>query len=467
MIIEFKDVSFGYGDSEPILKEICLSVTERERACLVGRNGSGKSTLLKLAAGILQPRHGTVLIDGVATTDKNEWFKAQSRIGFAFQNPEDQIVAPVVEDDLAFGLENLGTPLTEIRVRVESTAEKYALSRNLLSPTGSLSAGEKQRLALAGVLISSPDLLLLDEPASYLDQKGRILLRDTVRRLPDATILAATPFVEEINEYRRVLFLENGVLTFDGTPAEFADSPWGREMRQTSRSKLQLGTPNRSRAELPAANFEGRLEAADLSFGYRTNLRVIDHFSADFRAREITVIVGESGSGKTTLALLLARLLKPTSGDVTLHFSDRRTDPAGNVALALQFPETSFFSETVFDEVAFAARNQGITGDELTTRVRSCLTAVGLDFDTFSPRSPFELSAGEQRRVALAAVLVMESAVCIFDEPTIGLDWVGRRQFVDLLQFLRAQGRIVVVITHDDLIIDSVADKVVRLTCGE
>jgi energy-coupling factor transport system ATP-binding protein len=257
-----------------------------------------------------------------------------------------------------------------------------------------------------------------------------------------ATVIAASQFVDEIDDFDRVLFLEEGALVFDGTSTEFRSS----EFMPSSLAVSSSATPSDGKV---------LLEARNLAFSY-DNLTVVSDFSHQFKSGRVTAIMGPSGSGKTTLALLLAGLLKPQQGDVVSNAKTR-------IGVLLQFPEHNFFAETVFDEVAFAARNQGLAEEEVLQRVTGALTQVGLNYEEFYRRNPFTLSAGEQRRVAIAAVLVMDCSVYIFDEITCGLDWEGRQLVAGMLASLASAGKCLILCGHDRELAEALGAEVVEM----
>ncbi len=434
-MFQLKEVSFAFDAGEPVLRHLSLTINSGEKVCLMGHNGSGKSTLLKLCAGLLKPTAGELLADGEPIAEAH-------RAGFIFQNPDDQIVGATVAEDIAFALQNLRVARPEIVKQVERVAEEFSLRDKLDAAPEHLSAGQRQRLALAGVFIADPRVLLIDEPTSYLDDAGRAHLRRIIQNSRMTTI-AATQYVEEATDFDRVILLDNGAIVFDGAPRDFVKSGFAP-------------APLNVREVVQPGGEEVLLEAKELSFAYAIDSPVIRGFSHSFRGGEITAIMGASGSGKTSLALLLAGLIEPDEGEV------KRCKNAG-VGLLLQFPEHNFFADTVFDEVAFAARNQGSSQSQVAEYVRRALEQVGLDPEQFSQRNPFTLSAGEQRRVAIAAVLVMECSIYIFDEITCGLDWEGRQLVAEMLVKLAVQGKSIIICGHDRALAGAIGARVLKL----
>jgi len=449
-MLTFDKVSFRFPAGTEGIRGVSFRIGAGERVCLLGRNGSGKSTLLRLAAGILAPSEGAIRIE----TESG----APPTTGFIFQNPDLQIVAATAEQDLAFVLENQAMARTEMHERVSAIAGRFGLTKLLQRHPATLSAGEKQRLALAGTLINRPRILLLDEPTSYLDATGRRLLSDTVAAEPDLCLLGATQYLSELDQYQRVIFLQEGAVAFDGTVAEFRRTEFHAKIENAL-----VGSDHRERSNSAHASLA--LQLRDVRFAYERQPLLFTDLSLEFFSGQITAIHGESGSGKTTLALLMAGLLRPQAGRIELpQLSGRDAGSLSKyVAVVFQFPEENLFADSVFAEIAFGPGNSGLAESELEARVTAALNQVGLDDREYRHRHPLMLSAGEQRRVAIAAILALERPVVIFDEITAGLDWDGIAAMRGMLDRLRASGKTVIVMSHADEFVRSVADHVIRL----
>ncbi len=454
-MIRIQDASYRYPVGNEGLRSLTLQVNRGERVCLLGGNGSGKSTLLRLIAGIIAPGSGRVLIEGVSAAEYRQ-------TGFIFQNPEDQIVAGSVEQELAFVLENRGVSRPEMQKRVNTIAERFELVPLLGRHPLSLSAGEKQRLALASVLIDEPRLLLLDEPTSYLDRSGRDTLFDILKTLNDVTIIAATQFLEEIGRFNRVLFLEADAIAFDGSVEQF------RQARQFAEASGSVWTAKKKSETLPSIASTTGLQVINLSYSYPNGEPVLHELSCEFSAAQVTAVLGNSGSGKTTLAKILCGQERAESGEIRLtgeHPGSQRL--LDQVALVMQFPESALFAETVFDEVAFGAKNSGANEDEIARAVAESLRLVGLEVGELRDRNPLNLSAGEKRRVAIASTLVLNRPIVIFDEVTAGLDWVGVGMMEKLMTTLKQRNCCVIVISHDESFVERVADRTLVLVNGK
>lgn len=503
-MIECAGLHYSYDGTHDALDGVSLTIADGEFVSVLGGNGSGKSTLARHLDALLVPGSGHVTVDGLDTTTRRNVYDIRSRVGLVFQNPDDQIVAGIVEDDVAFGPENLGVPTGELRARVTEALAAVGLSGFERRETASLSGGQKQRLALAGVLAMRPQTLVLDEASSMLDPRGRAALMHACHRLHSQgmSIVMITHFMEEAAEAERVVVLSHGRVALDGTPDEVfsqadvlaslgLDIPMpyrvGLELREklpgltprvtvdamigelqaqaAQRGQAPLGTTTAQRAQASsgAEGAEGScaLGVEDVSFAYeRGACPALRDISIEVREGEVLGLLGHTGSGKSTLVQLLAGLEKPIRGRVTCK-------SAGRVGVVFQYPERQLFARTVREDVAFGPRNLGITGAELATRVDKAIRGVGLDPEAVGDVSPFALSGGQQRRIAFAGVLAMEPKVLVFDEPVAGLDPRSRREFLRLLRKLHAQGRTIVMTSHNMDDAAELCDRVVVLDHGE
>lgn len=221
-MISFEDVSFTYTSEDYVLKDISVEIPQGQFVCVLGANGSGKSTFSKLINALLLPDEGKVIVDGLITSDAENTFSIRSRAGSVFQNPDDQIVASLVENDVAFGPENLGIPNPELRQRVEAALAQVGLTGFEKRETTALSGGQKQRVAIAGVLAMEPQILIFDEASAMLDPRGRRGLMRVCKELNQQgmTVVMITHYMEEAAEADRILVLREGAIVLDGTPEE-------------------------------------------------------------------------------------------------------------------------------------------------------------------------------------------------------------------------------------------------------
>lgn len=548
-MIECRGVSFSYDGAAPALDGVDLNIEDGEFFCILGGNGSGKSTFAKHLNALLQPDTGMVRINGMDASDPELVYDIRSTAGMVFQNPDDQLVATLVEDDVAFGPENLGVPSAQIAQRVREALKGVGLVGFERHETHALSGGQKQRVALAGVLAMEPRVLILDEASSMLDPRGRKGLMKACRALRDRgmTIVMITHFMEEAAEANRVAVFRAGRVAMLGTPEEILtradelaqlnlDMPasccLGRALREkgvrvcaqvreadmvaeiaqayAERSGTDIAEQssasdshvldNGSSAADGIGTSEPVIEISHLSHSYSLSARerrrwcrrsttadasskqalwgndpsspwALRDVSLTVRRGEFLGLAGHTGSGKSTLVQHLNGLIRPQEGSVCalgLDLSNKKDAAAvkAKVGVVFQYPERQLFAETVAQDVAFGPHNLGLSQDEVDRRVESSLSRVGLDLSAVGDKSPFELSGGQQRRVAFAGVLAMEPEVLVLDEPMAGLDPAARRDFLELIDRLHRDGLTVVMVSHsmDDLA--NCCDRIVVMNEG-
>lgn len=427
----------GRGAHEPVAcGPLDVDLEDGGWLTLRGGNGAGKSTLLATLAGLAAPVEGRVRIAGLDPFTAAERREARARVGVVFQEPETQGLTDAVEREIAFPLENLGWPRAAIDARVDELIAAFGLEALRAAPPAHLSGGEAQRVTLAAAMAPRPRLLLLDEPASYLDPAGRAALIGAVQELRarDGTaVVWSACDSQEAPEAGRLLDLGGG-LPFGGRGPDPAEIP-GR------------GVP-------PAGPGAPLWSGSGLSLVRRDERgRVVLWGGLDFvlRAGERVVLAGANGSGKTALLDTLAGLNEAgRQGHLEMSASAR----AAGLGYLTQFPESQLFGETVLEDVAFALRHRAgrdgrIPPVERAARARQAIARVGLDPARIDRRPPGALSLGEQRRIALAGILVAAPGAVLLDEPTAGLDGPGRRGLEGALEEAASSGVTLVVASHD------------------
>lgn len=474
-------VTLRYGDSVA-LDDVTLEVCRGERVCVLGANGSGKSTLASVICGLLAPDEGDVELAGHAVCtggvpDLAAYRDARRQLGLVFQNPDDQIVTSVVADDVAFGPENLGVPRAQISVRVARELRRVAMEKYAHADPSRLSGGQRQRVCIAGALAMEPSVLVLDEPSSLLDVRGRAAIMRVMGRLAaaGATLVHVTHFMDEALAADRVVVMQHGHVALEGTPDEvFAAKnaqvieALGLEMpfearlavalRQAGAADGAIAAPGAPSDEKPAACAACAhtaeplaILARDLGFSYGPGAQALDGVSLKVPVRATTAIVGQTGSGKSTLLRLLCGLEAADAGSLTVCGINAATKRGRRqvrraVGYVMQHPERQLFAQTVAEDVAFGPRNQGLSAAEVEGRVAHALDLVGLA--DRRDASPFELSGGQQRLAAIAGVLAMEPELLVLDEPTAGLDPRGRARLRALMADLAAHGVTLLQVTH-------------------
>lgn len=475
--VRLDHVTLRYGDSVA-LDDVTLEVCRGERLCVLGANGSGKSTLASVICGLLAPDEGDVELAGHAVCtggvpDLAAYRDARRQLGLVFQNPDDQIVTSVVADDVAFGPENLGVPRAQIAARVARELRRVAMEKYAHADPSRLSGGQRQRVCIAGALAMEPAVLVLDEPSSLLDVRGRAAIMRVMGRLAaaGATLVHVTHFMDEALAADRVIVMQHGRVALEGTPDEVfctgnaqVIEALGLEMPFEARLAAALqqaeadgkvaavagSSGEKPAARAPAAELPAIL-ARDLGFSYGPGAQALDGVSLEVPVRATTAIVGQTGSGKSTLLRLLCGLEAADAGSLTICGINAATKRGRRqirraVGYVMQHPERQLFAQTVAEDVAFGPRNQGLSAAEVERRVAHALDLVGLT--DRRDASPFELSGGQQRLAAIAGVLAMEPELLVLDEPTAGLDPRGRARLRALMADLAAHGVTLLQVTH-------------------
>lgn len=476
--VRLDHVTLRYGDSLA-LDDVTLEVCRGERVCVLGANGSGKSTLASVICGLLAPDEGDVELAGHAVCtggvpDLAAYREARRQLGLVFQNPDDQIVTSVVADDVAFGPENLGVPRAQIAARVARELRRVAMEKYAHADPSRLSGGQRQRVCIAGALAMEPAVLVLDEPSSLLDVRGRAAIMRVMGRLAaaGATLVHVTHFMDEALAADRVIVMQHGRVALEGTPDEvFAaknaqviealglEMPFEARLAAALRADAADGgaiaAPGAPSGEKPAACAPAAeppaILARDLGFSYGPDAQALDGVSLEVPVRATTAIVGQTGSGKSTLLRLLCGLEAADAGSLTVCGINAATKRGRRqirraVGYVMQHPERQLFAQTVAEDVAFGPRNQGLSAAEVERRVAHALDLVGLT--DRRDASPFELSGGQQRLAAIAGVLAMEPELLVLDEPTAGLDPRGRARLRALMADLAAHGVTLLQVTH-------------------
>ncbi|MCL1846914.1 MAG: energy-coupling factor transporter ATPase [Coriobacteriia bacterium] len=509
----------------PALDGISLTIERGEFVAVIGANGSGKSTLAKHINALLVPQGGRVLTMGIDTSDEQMTFEIRSHAGMAFQNPDSQMVTSIVADDVAFGPENLAVPHAELVKRVDDALDAVKMTAFAQRNPAHLSGGQKQRICIAGVLAMQPDILILDEPGAMLDARGRRGIRRIVRELNKAgmTVILITHFMEEAVIANRVLVIDRGRIALSGSPTEVfsqkqrlrelaLEVPFSlllaEELRNRGVPVSEIARPEELKKELLAdrgtvqdrrgtvlfSPFQGlnrtvpfcpepspcpqqpsTLVFDQVSYTYSSHEGKVDavrNVSFSIEDGDFIGIIGHTGSGKSTLLQLMCGLMTPSSGRVLLNDKDLRDKVVrrnllSEIGIAFQYPEYQLFAPTVADDIAFGPRNAGLSHEDVDQRVRSAMSLLRLDYERYARLSPFELSGGEMRRVALAGIIALRPRLLILDEPTAGLDPAGRRELLAIIEEYHQQKTTTVMVSHSMDDIARLATKVLVLKDGE
>lgn len=487
--LELTNVRFSYdGGTTWALDGVSLAIAQGERVCITGANGSGKSTLARVMAGLAAPDEGVVTLLGERVFDDdgahpNAYRAARQHIGAVFQNPEDQIVTTVVDNDVAFGPENLGVERQIMGIAIEHSLDAVSMSHRREADPTRMSGGEQQRIAIADMLAMGSQVLILDEPTAMLDPAARTqvmhVLDDLQRR--GVTLILITHHDDETAHADRVIHLDHGHVVGDGDRSDTTDitstTATSASAEQPAHSPAVSTTANAlslvNQTESTDPSTSPAIVVQDVSYGHDSP--VLDHYSLTVDRGEVVALMGPNGAGKTTLARLITALDTPSHGSIMVDDipvatngkhagrKDRKRLRA-EIGYVMQHPERQLFAETVAEDVAYGPRNQHLDDETVNERVTAALESLGIA--DLADRSPFDLSGGQQRLAAIAGVIACQPRVLVMDEPTAGLDTSATARLHALIRSLKAQGVTVLLITHDRQEAASVADRVVTLPKG-
>ncbi|MDR2457271.1 MAG: energy-coupling factor transporter ATPase [Clostridiales Family XIII bacterium] len=506
-IIETKNLSFSYHKSDDeevkgkslILRDISLSISSGEFISLVGENGSGKSTLVKMLNVLLIPDKGSVFVNNLDTKNEENKIEIRKTCGLVFQNPDNSIISSIVEDDIAFGPENLGLEREEIIKRVSEALKETDIVGLKTKDPSMLSGGQKQRVAIAGILAMHPKVIICDEATSMLDPEGKEDILNVLKMLNKKgyTIINITHNMEETAFSKRVILMSKGRVVFDDSPENIftnnsiiekynLELPLNyrlkRDLKQLLKGKKisdliekdNIVTPNEKnekKASLPV------IQTKELSYTYGKGLsyetKAIKNISFEIDKGGFIGIIGKTGSGKTTLIEHFNGLLKPSSGTVFFNGKDifakkaKLSDVRKKIGFLFQYPDYQLFAETVLEDIAFGPINLGIKKVEAEKIAVSCMERVELDPEIFKEKSPFELSGGEKRKVAIAGILAMNPDILVLDEPTANLDPKSHRKFFALISKIRKEKNLtIILVSHNMDEIAEYCEKIILLDNG-
>lgn len=502
------------------IDEVDIQIEKGRFIAILGHNGSGKSTFAKHINALLVPGGGTMWVGGRDTKDEDELWNIRQSAGMVFQNPDNQIIATVVEEDVGFGPENLGVPTKEIWQRVDDALEKVGMTEYRYRSPNKLSGGQKQRVAIAGVVAMRPECIVLDEPTAMLDPNGRKEVIRTVRDLQKqekVTVILITHYMEEVTDADYIYVMDKGKVVMEGKPEQIfskvdllkhyrLDVPQATAVADELIRKgfpVSAGTLTREalcREVVSLARERGRIQdplgkevyrdevksrpdgdpvlrLKNLNYIYNPGTayekRAMKGVDLDIWQGEFIGIIGHTGSGKSTLIQHLDGLIRATGGE--LFFQGENIYQEGysmktlrqQVGLVFQYPEHQLFEADVLSDVCFGPKNQGLSDEECRQRAKEALQMVGFP-ETLYNASPFDLSGGQKRRVAIAGVLAMRPKVLVLDEPTAGLDPKGRDDILDQIALLQKTTHMtVILVSHSMEDVARYVDRIIVMNRGE
>ena len=539
-LIDIKKLTFEYfrrdeeGNVEEMieaLQDVSIDIKQGEFVAILGRNGSGKSTLAKHLNALLLPGEGEVIVDGMDTREEALRLQIRQRAGMVFQNPDNQIVANIVEEDVAFGPENLGVATSDIWNRVDMGLDATGMQDYRQKAPNQLSGGQKQRVAIAGVLAMEPKCIIFDEATAMLDPKGRAQMIQVARKLQQEkgiTIILITHHMDEVLDADHIFVMNKGKLVCQGTPKEiFAQkkmlqecglslpplykyldalmergmiTPEERDGINREKELVQLLIEKYSNQIEYINNIDTLAERDDIvnggnhpnhiaessaegillnqvgytyNKGFASEKVALKNVNLSIKKGEFLAVIGHTGSGKSTLMQHLNGLYLPMEGNLYFNGKDV-TDKdfpikmlRQKVGLVFQYPEYQLFEDTVEKDVCFAPLNMDISKVEAQKRAYEAIAMVGLP-DTIYDYSPFQLSGGQKRRVAIAGILAMHPDFLVLDEPTAGLDPQSAGELLQMLKRLQAeQGITIVIVSHSMEEVADYAQRIVVMDQGE
>ncbi len=482
LIVE--DLSFRYRDRQgAAIHNISFDAKPGEVLLVAGASGCGKTTLIRCINGLI-PRSYKGEISGRVTVfgeEIKDWplSRISQRIGTVLQDPERQILGTKVLNEVAFGLENLGLPRPEIYQRVNEALDFLKIAHLQDRETFHLSGGEKQKVALAGVLAMRPSILLLDEPLASLDPASAQDTLDMVRQLADdgMTVLMVEHRVEDVMRIwpERVMFMSEGKIRYLGNLSGLSKVVNYREVKLPAEDILARAKANPAAVEmnlLPTVGDAGLekdvlVKFENVVFGYEAEREVLHGIDLEIKRGDIIAVLGPNGAGKTTFVKHAIGLLKPKSGRVLVNRHDTRQASVAEIASTLgyvfQSPSHMLFAPTVHEELSFGPKNLKHSQEDIEMEVKEALQIVNLADNEKDP--PLALSFGQQKRVSIAAILAMRSRILVMDEPTAGQDYQNYMNFMDAI--LQLPGfEAILFITHDVDLAVIYANRVLMIADG-
>lgn len=486
------------------VKDVDFLADKGEMIAILGRNGSGKSTFARHLNGLLVPQEGTVIIGGQDLSKVSVLSSIRRQVGMVFQNPDNQIVGNTLAEDVGFGLENLGMSSVDIWDKIDEMLELTGLAAYKYSNTSRISGGQKQKLAIASAMAMMPECIVLDEATSMLDPQGARDMLELVQKLhreKNITVIMVTHKISEALMADRVYILDNSKIVAEGTPEYvFTDverlKKYGLEI--PVRMKLEAGIPVDICSEYKKKHLQISQDAGvsadhigdsgnslsnsrrcivelqNVSYSYMNGneeYKALSDIDLKIYEGQVVSVIGQTGSGKSTLLQMINKLIAPQSGHVYLYETDVQRvrnikDIRRRIGYVFQFPESQLFENTVLKDVMYGPINFGMSKEEAERAAENALDLVGVP-KKYADYSPFELSGGLKKRVAIAGILAYEPEILILDEPACGLDGESREQLWNLIRTLNREKNVtIILVSHDMEDVYEMSERVLLMDHG-
>lgn len=487
------------------VKDVDFLADKGEMIAILGRNGSGKSTFARHLNGLLVPHEGTVIIGGQDLSKVSVLSSIRRQVGMVFQNPDNQIVGNTLAEDVGFGLENLGISSADIWDKIDEMLELTGLAAYKYSNTSRISGGQKQRLAIASAMAMSPECIVLDEATSMLDPQGAKDMLNLVLKLnreKKITVIMVTHKISEALMTDRVYILDNSRIVAHGVPGDVLSDverlkTYGLEI--PVRMKNEAGIPidicseyKKKQLQIcqkvgPAADHvidHGNtlkdlkkciVELQKVSYSYvngNETFKALSNIDLKIYEGQVLAVIGQTGSGKSTLLQMINKLIVPQCGKVYLYETDVQSvrnikEIRRRIGYVFQFPESQLFESTVLKDVMYGPINFGMSKSEAEQSARNALKLVGVP-EKYEDYSPFELSGGLKKRVAIAGILAYEPDILILDEPACGLDGESKEQLWNLIRTLNREKNVtIILVSHDMEDVYEMSERVLLMDHGK
>ena len=487
-IIEFRNVNYSKNNNM-ILENISFSLKKNKYNVIIGKNGSGKSTILKLIVGLEKISGGKIFIDNEELIYKrDELYKIRKKTGIVFQESNEHIIGETVAESLIFGMENNRIPFEKMKENMDKYIKLFQLENIIDKKTVNLSGGEKQKVALAGAVITEPEIILLDEVTEMWDKATKDKMNGIIEEfLKDGkTVVSVTHNPEEIKRSDNIVFITEEGKIVTGKSEEVNKTIEEKENTEINHEVISEYSADLTKISLKEEEIKVKIK--NISYYYEKERKIIDSFSVNIPKNSITAITGKSGTGKTTLIEIisgLAFLGENFSGKIEYNFRNENKEKEDEklllykniserelyeirkrIGIVFQNTGEQFFSGTVLEELEYNITKKykikNRKSKELSDRINEITELFGYD-EKFLMKSPFVLSGGEKKMLGLALAVCLEPEILILDEPTGALDYNMTIKFMKIVEKMKKNGTTVILVTHDENIVKHYSDYILKL----